>query len=256
MEPNVTRFDGRVADYDRYRERYDAKVVLPLLRAWCNLTPQWRVADVGAGTGMLADVLLANENQVIAIEPNQEMRAMCAHLHADAPLLEIREGTGEDTGLPDASVDAVFVGRALHWFDLDRSMEEFRRVLRPGGWVIVVALGRTEKGREENGAFEQVLRSTSPGHKDTHAAYTVYGRLPGFFDGGEFHHKVILGEKLFDWESLLGMTLSLSHSPRVTAPEFPQFERTLRGFFDHYSHGGLVALETRYWINAGRFPGR
>jgi SAM-dependent methyltransferase len=256
MEPNVTRFDGRVADYDRYRERYDANVVLPLLRTWCGLTSQWRVADVGAGTGMLADVFLGNGNSVIAIEPNEEMRTMCAQLHPDAPLLEILNGTAENTSLPDASVDAVVVGRALHWFDLHRTMEEFRRVLRPDGWVIVVALGRTEKGREENGEFERVLREASSTHADTHAAYKVYGQLPGFFDGGEFHHKVILGKMPFDWESLRGMTLSLSHSPRVTSPEFPEFERRLREFFDRYSREGVVTLESRYWINAGRFPER
>ena len=131
-------------------------------------------------------------------------------------------------------------------------MEEFRRVLRPGGWVIVVALGRTEEGREENGALEQILR-TAARTADTHAAYAVYGKLPGFFDDGEFHHKVILGEMTFDWESLRGMTLSLSHSPRVTAPEFPEFERGLRTFFDRYSHHGVLTLETRCWMNAGRF---
>lgn len=254
MEPNVTRFDGRAIDYDRYRERYDANVVLPLLRAWCNLTPDWSIADVGAGTGMLADVFLANGNRVIAVEPNEEMRAMCAQLHEGASSLEIREGTGENTGLPDASVDAIVVGRALHWFDITRAMIEFRRVLRPGGWVIVLALGRTEEGREENGALEQVLRTASRINTDTHAAYAVYGKLPAVFDGGEFHHKVILGEMSFDWESLRGMVLSLSHSPRVTSPEFPEFERELREFFDRYSRDGVVKLESRYWINAGRFP--
>lgn len=253
MEENVTRFDGRVAEYGRYRERYDAEIVLPILRAWCGVTPQWKIADIGAGTGMLADIFLANGNRVVAVEPNAEMRATCAALRKDESLLTVQDGTAEATGLPDAAFDMVSVGRAMHWFDLDRSMREFRRVLRPGGWVVVVAFGRTETGREENAAFEQVLRSASPSGADTHARYGVYDRLADCFEGGAFHHQEIFGAMTFDWESQRGMTLSLSHAPLPTKPEFPEFERKLRAYFQRYSAGGVVTLETRYWINAGRF---
>src|ERR1700761_4051618 len=99
MAGNTERFTGRVAEYARYRERYDPQVVLPLLREWCGLTPEWTVADVGAGTGMLAEVFLANGNRVIAVEPNAEMRAACARELANEPRLEIVAGTGEATGL-------------------------------------------------------------------------------------------------------------------------------------------------------------
>ena len=134
MRSTVKRFDGRAADYDLYRERYDTAEILAPLRDWCGLTPEWLIADIGAGTGMLSDVFLANGNRVIAIEPNAEMRAACAQLHPGEARLEIREGTAEATGLADASVDMVCSGRALHWFDLEAAMREFRRVVRPGGW--------------------------------------------------------------------------------------------------------------------------
>ena len=161
MPNTVERFDGRAADYDLYRERYDPNEILAPLRDWCGLTPEWLVADVGAGTGMLSDVFLANGNRVIAIEPNTEMRAACAHLHQGESRLEIRGGTAEATGLGDASIDMVCSGRALHWFNLEAAMREFRRVVRPGGWVVSVAAGRTEFGREENEAFVRVLEQFS-----------------------------------------------------------------------------------------------
>jgi SAM-dependent methyltransferase len=252
MQNTVGRFDGRAADYDLYRERYDAHEILAPLRDWCGLTPEWLIADVGAGTGMLSDVFLANGNRVIAIEPNAEMRAACAHLHATEPKLEIREGAAEATGLGDASVDMVCSGRALHWFHLELAMREFRRVVRPGGWVISVAAGRTDFGREENEAFVRVLEQFSGSTKERLEAYSAYTRMKNFFEGSEFHHYERGGELRMDWEHLRGMALSLSHAPRTDDPRFPEFEQTLKDFFDRYQRQGGITWETRCWLNAGR----
>ena len=253
MRNTVQRFDGRAADYDLYRERYDASEILAPLRNWCGLTPQWLVADVGAGTGMLSDVFLANGNHVIAIEPNAEMRAACAQLHPGEPRLEIREGTAEATGLAGASADMVCCGRALHWFNLDEAMHEFRRVLRPGGWVISVAAGRTEFGREENEVFERLLDQFSGSAKERLEAYSAYARMKNFFEGSQFHHYERGGELRLDWQHLRGMALSLSHTPRLGHSRFPDFERALKEFFDRFEKNGLVTWETRCWLNAGRF---
>jgi SAM-dependent methyltransferase len=253
MQSNVERFDGRAADYDLYRERYDASEILAPLRDWCGLTSDWLIADVGAGTGMLSDVFLANGNRVIAIEPNAGMRAACAHLHAGQPLLEIREGAAEATGLADASIDLVCSGRALHWFDLEVAMREFRRVVRPGGWVVSVAAGRTEFGREENEAFVRVLELFSASAKERLEAYSAYTRMKIFFDDSDFHHYERGGELRMDWPHLRGMALSLSHTPRVGDPRFPEFEHALKEFFDRYEKNGIVTWETRCWLNAGRF---
>jgi SAM-dependent methyltransferase len=252
MRNTVERFDGRATEYDLYRERYAASEILAPLRDWCGLTPEWLIADVGAGTGMLTDVFLANGNRVIAIEPNAEMRAACARLHANEPRLEIREGSAETTGLADASIDLVCSGRALHWFNLEAAMREFRRVVRPGGWVVSVAAGRTDFGREENEAFVRVLEQFSGTAKERLEAYAAYTRMKNFFDESDFHHYERGGELRMDWPHLRGMALSLSHSPRIGDPRFPPFERALKEFFDCYEKSGVVTWETRCWLNAGR----
>lgn len=249
---SVRRFDGKVAEYALYRERYSPEIVLPILRAACGLQSDWIVADIGAGTGMLSDVFLANGNRTIAVEPNVEMRQTCRQLHEGNPLLEIADGTAEDTGLPSSSVDMVSAGRAMHWFDREKAMTEFRRILKPEGWVAIIAFGRTEDGRQENIAFEQLLRDFSPGHADTHAGYNVYRHLE--FDlPHDFHHEEILGEMPLSWNELLGMTLSLSHSPSKSSPEYPAFEQELQAYFERFASEGKLILKTRYWINVGRF---
>lgn len=249
---SIHRFDGKAFEYDRFRERYSPAVVLPLLRNICGLTSDWIVADVGAGTGMLSDVFLTNGNRTLAIEPNPGMREMCQRIHQDDPRLDVIDGTAEATGLESSSVDLVTAGRAMHWFERDKAFAEFRQILKPEGWVAIIAFGRTEDGRAENTEFEKVLRDFSEHHADTHSGYEVYRSLDVYLPR-DFHHKEILGTMALDWESLLGMALSLSHSPNIDQPCYPLFERSLRYFFDRFAKEGHVELETRYWINTGRF---
>jgi SAM-dependent methyltransferase len=86
-----------------------------------------RVLDLGAGTGKLTRVVLALGREAVAVEPDDAMRALVpAESHA---------GTAEAIPLPDASVDAIVVGQAFHWFDASHALPEMVRVLRPGGRV-------------------------------------------------------------------------------------------------------------------------
>jgi SAM-dependent methyltransferase len=88
------------------------------------------VLDLAAGTGKLTRQLLARGANVVAVEPDPEMRAVFARVLPDVP---IRDGRGEAIPLADASVDVVAVGQAFHWFEADAALAEMRRVTRPGG---------------------------------------------------------------------------------------------------------------------------
>ena len=121
-----------MAEYKKYRMRYPTSVVA-VLRERCGLRPADLIADVGAGTGMLSELFLETGNRVIAIEPNAEMRQACEGLVARYPKLRIVNATAEATSLEEASVDLVTVGRAFHWFDRERTLAEFKRILKPGG---------------------------------------------------------------------------------------------------------------------------
>ena len=250
---NAEKFRGKSSDYAKYRERYDAELILPLLRTWCGLTPEWMIADVGAGTGMLGDVFRANGNAVIAVEPNAEMRALCERLHAGDTWFRVTAGTAEETGLPEATVDLVSVGRALHWFRAEDAMREFRRILKPDGWVAIVAAGREEKGSEENQAIEALLQKWSEGRQSTRASYSVYPRLSKFFAGGVLHQVEKAGTMQLEWQELRGLMLSISHTPLPESPKFAGFEAELAETFDRLKRNGKITLVTRCWVNAGRF---
>jgi ubiquinone/menaquinone biosynthesis C-methylase UbiE len=140
------------------------------------------------------------------------MREMCESLHEGNSLLEVREGTAEETGLAHASVDIVSAGRATHWFHLERSMADFRRILKPEGWVAIIAFGTTEQKHEENEALEKVLCDYSEDHADTHEGYDVYRNLAKQIPRYVNHEK-LLSSIALDWEGLHGIVMSLSASP-------------------------------------------
>jgi SAM-dependent methyltransferase len=87
------------------------------------------ILDLGAGTGKLTQRLIELGLDVVAVEPLDAMRVL---IPAEARALP---GTAESIPLPDASVDAVVVGQAFHWFDTARALPEMARVVRPGGTV-------------------------------------------------------------------------------------------------------------------------
>jgi SAM-dependent methyltransferase len=89
-----------------------------------------RVADVGAGTGILTAALVRLGADVTAVEPDPQM---LAELRRRVRGVRSENGSAEALPFPDASLDAVVAGQAMHWFDLDRALPEIARVLVPGG---------------------------------------------------------------------------------------------------------------------------
>ncbi|WP_369140584.1 class I SAM-dependent methyltransferase [Modestobacter versicolor] len=122
-----TSFGQVAAAYAALRPGYPADAVAFLL----GERPR-RVLDLGAGTGLLTDVLLAAGHEVLAVDLSAPMLEQLA---ARLPQVPTAVGGAESLPLPDADVDAVVAGQAAHWFDVAPAAAELRRVLRPGGVV-------------------------------------------------------------------------------------------------------------------------
>jgi SAM-dependent methyltransferase len=121
---------GAVADlYDRTRPDYPDDAVEWAL-APVGAPTSVRVADLGAGTGIMTRRLLTLGYTPVPVEPDPKMRA---RLEASTPGVSAHAGSAEELPLPDGSLDAAVAAQSYHWFDHDRAHREIARVVRSGG---------------------------------------------------------------------------------------------------------------------------
>lgn len=119
-------FGDAAAEYDRLRPS-----PCPDALTWLLPPDAHRVVDLGAGTGLVTRALAARVPEVVAVEPDERMRAV---LTASAgPGVRAVDGSAEAIPVPDGAADVVVASSSWHWFDPERAVPEIARVLRPGG---------------------------------------------------------------------------------------------------------------------------
>jgi len=248
------RFSNRAADYARYRPTYPP-ALLDLLRGKTGLRPDHLIADIGSGTGLLSKLFLDNGNRVIGVEPNAEMRAGGDQFLHAYPNFTSVAGSAEETTLPIHSVDYVAAGQAFHWFDTVAANTEFLRILKPGGWVVIVWQDRRMDEKKFTAAYEGILEQFGIEYKKVKNAYPETSKISQFFEGGSFHTAELPSHQTLDWESLCGRLRSSSFAPTETHPNYrPMMDALLKIFLDHEEHG-RVRLEYFAKIYFGTLDG-
>lgn len=252
MRPNPTqRFTGRVKSYRRYRPGYPVEMV-NLLRRECGLSDAALVADVAAGTGLLTEVLLASGLPVVAVEPNDEMRAACAELEPKFPKLRCVAGTAEATDLPAASVDLITVAQAMHWFDLEKTKAEFTRILKPGGGCAVIYNNRRMGGDAFHDGYEGLLRDFGVDYLKVQSQHVHEESLREFFAPQKMHRATFPNRQSFDLKGLEGRILSSSYMPQPGHPRFTEMDSTIELLFAKNERSGLVTMEYECVVSWGR----
>ncbi|MFI5841852.1 class I SAM-dependent methyltransferase [Catenuloplanes sp. NPDC051500] len=168
------RFGTVAAAYAEHRPGYAAEAV----RWAIAVAPGSRVLDLGAGTGKLTAALVDVGAQVTAVEPDPAMRAeLCRAL----PGVRAVAGNAESIPLPDASVEAVLAGNAMHWFDMSTAGPEIVRVLTPGG--VLAGLWNVMDDRVPwVAALARVSGGAAIGPRDTLSTWPA-GHLPATATG-------------------------------------------------------------------------
>jgi SAM-dependent methyltransferase len=146
-EARATSFGQVADDYDRLRPGPPDDALDWLVPGDCEIA-----VDVAAGTGLFTRALERRAGQVIAVEPDERMRAVLA---ARSPGVRAVAGRGEAIPVPDASADGVFVSSAWHWLDPDRAVPEIARVLRDGGRLGVIWTSR-DRGADWVAEFDML----------------------------------------------------------------------------------------------------
>jgi SAM-dependent methyltransferase len=231
----TSRFSDRVENYVRYRPGYPPEV-LELLRAECGLKPSHAIADIASGTGIFTRLLLENGNCVFAVEPNAEMREMgIHHLKAYSRFVAVA-GTAEETTLDSASADFVTAAQAAHWFDLPRARAEFVRILKPGGWCVLIWNERRTASTPFLRDYEHLLLTYGTDYKEVRHERTT-ATIHQFFTPARFEERVFSLSQRFDYEGCAGRLLSSSYAPLEGPSHEPMMKELQRIVRDHEKDG-------------------
>jgi SAM-dependent methyltransferase len=249
-QESSARFNGRVENYLRYRPRYPQDII-PFLQREIGLAEDWRVADVGSGTGFLAERFVEFGCDVTGVEPNAAMRGAGDDYLCGRQNFRSVDATAESTGLPKASFDLVTAGQAFHWFEPKRTRKEFRRILQPPGWIVLVWNSRPVTQSPVAGEYESILEELHHDYRQVAEKNTRPETMDGFLgNSATLAHVRFPNPQSYTWEQLRGRALSSSYAPLPSDRRHEWFVNALRALYDLRQEDGALAFmyETNlYW---------
>lgn len=246
----TSRFSDRVDNYVRYRPGYPSEVLWVVQRE-CGLAPGHAVADIASGTGIWTRMLLENGNAVFGVEPNAVMRKAGERLLAPFPKFTSVAGSAEATTMRDKGVDFVTSAQAAHWFDRERARREFVRILKPGGWLVLLWNERLTDSTALLREYEQLLLSYGTDYEDVRHERTT-DAVNEFFDPLPFQKRVFAMRQEFDYVGLEGRLLSSSYAPGPEHPKHAPMLRDLRRIFELHAIAGRVTFDYKTRMYFGR----
>jgi SAM-dependent methyltransferase len=240
MNDTVARFSNRVANYAKYRPGYPPEV-LTLFKDEMGLTENSVLADIGSGTGLSAKLFLENGSTVYGVEPNAAMREAAEEVLRSFPNFISHDGTAENTNLDDDSIDFVTAAQAFHWFDPEKTRTEFKRILKPGGYIVLMwnerQLDTTEFLRE----YEKLLLKYASDYEKVRHENIDEQKLAKFFGTG-YDQATFTNVQVFDFAGLRGRLLSASYMPADDDPSFSALDDELRALFDKHAENDKIKV--------------
>jgi SAM-dependent methyltransferase len=248
----VGRFTGLAEIYARYRPGYPQEAVDCIL-ARCGLGNQSVLVDVGCGTGISSRQFAARGVSVIGIEPNSAMRAAAQGFGEDAtePRVIYREGRAEATDLAAGNADALLAAQSFHWFEPEATLREFHRILKSGGWVVLM-WNEWDTNDQFTAAYGTLI---SAARKD---AGIDDAREPLASDALQstplfraIERAAFFNQQLLDLDCLLGRAFSVSFAPRMPV-ERAAWTEDLTELFRRHRRDERVVLRYRTSVYMSR----
>lgn len=230
-----TRFSSRVENYVKYRPDYPLEII-SFLKEKDILKENYIVADIGSGTGKLTEIFLMNGNLVYGVEPNDNMRGAAERLLKKYSNFRSIKGSAEETNLNSNTIDLITAGQAFHWFKIKETIQEFKRILKRNGYVVLIWNNRKKSGYNFSDDYEKFILKYGTDYKDVRKNernvddFFIYEKIefPNFQD--------------LDFEGLKGRLLSVSYIPQEGI-RFKPMMVELKQLFDQHQKKGIVRIE-------------
>ena len=252
MSHTATVFSDRASYYFRGRPEYPAEII-NLLKSECGLSSASTVADAGSGTGIFTRLLLEVAERVYAVEPCREMRETAeGYLSAYSNLVSV-QAAAEATTLKAGSIDIITAATAFQWFNIPVVRAEFARILKPGGWVVVIGNeARQDTGYEKAYADLKNRYAVKESIKYAERYQSRDAAISDLFGGLPYRQRLFPHEHTMDWECLVARLLSRSGMPLDGEPGHHAMLEELRSIFERYQIEGLVTQRYDTRVRFGR----
>jgi SAM-dependent methyltransferase len=167
---------GRTAtDYAQSRAGFPEEL-FERLSAFGLGKPGRHVLDLGTGTGTVARGLARRGCVVTGLDKSTELMDQAKRLDAEAGVtITYVVGRAEETGLHSWAYDVVTAGQCWHWFDRPRALTEVKRVLIPGGKLVIAHFDWLAFGGNVVEATEQLITTHNPSWKTLNPGWEIAG---------------------------------------------------------------------------------
>jgi SAM-dependent methyltransferase len=246
----TTRFSSRAENYLKYRPHYPDEII-NFLKKVKVLKASSLIADIGSGTGFSSELFLKNGNTVFGVEPNKEMReAGEKHLSGYKNFISVN-GTAEKTTLNSGSIDIIAAGQAFHWFNFSEARDEFRRIAKPEGYLVLIWNVRRFIDAGFGTDYEKMLTEFGTDYKEVEHK-TITTRDYDNFYPGKYKTANFSNKQLLDFEGLKGRLLSSSYSPDDSSPKYRPMLKRLKEIFDKHQANGKVKMSYNTEVYYGK----
>jgi len=196
------------------------------------------IADIGAGTGFFAKLLLDHGNTVYCIEPNHAMQEKGKEYLAQYQNVHWVTGSAEATTLPEKSIDMIVAAQAFHWFDAEKTKCEWQRIVKDGGYAALVWHLRQKKTQFSQ-EYDNLLISSCPEYQQWGEDYFDY--LAGTLFDRHAKHSSLFTQQL-TCEEFIGRISSGSYAPKKGSQQYSAFFDALESLHQKYQQNGKVEL--------------
>jgi ubiquinone/menaquinone biosynthesis C-methylase UbiE len=248
------KFTGLATLYEKARPGYPADALSAIL-SHCRLHRGSTLVDVGCGTGISSRAFAKLGLNVIGVEPNSDMRAVaesCNEKLTDTSPI-YRLGKAEATELASDSAEAVAAAQAFHWFLPQEALIEFRRILKPGGWVILLWNERQEDDSftKSYGDLVRTIPRASGLEADRSKAGTLLLNSELFVNAAQLNFP---NEQILNETGVIERAFSSSYAPRQ-ADKAEELTKSLKNLFKKHAHLDQVVLKYILYAYLAQKPG-
>jgi SAM-dependent methyltransferase len=234
-------YTSKAEKYARFRWDYATAAIETIFRL-TGLNGESTAADVGAGTGILTRHFVGQVARLVAFEPDPGMLRFLGQALAGKPGCLAAAAIAERIPLPTGCLDALLVAQAIHWFDPEPTRAEFTRLLKPGGWLVVLRNASVDHP-PGLGAAVAALNQPEYGVRYPDRPSGPRARPVEFFFGPSGCQKLVFpfafGQ---DWEGFIGAANSAAYTPEVDHPLYLRYEQGMRAVFDSFSQAGTIEV--------------